>query len=132
MNAPAYAELHCLSNFSFLRGASQPAELVQRAAELGYEALALTDECSVAGVVRAWEAAREHGLKLIIGSEFSSRTACGWCCWRPTAGLWSPVPAHHARPAPADQGRLPLARAISRTACPGAWRCGCRASAGGR
>jgi error-prone DNA polymerase len=69
MNAPAYAELHCLSNFSFLRGASHPAELVERAARLGYEALALTDECSVAGVVRAWEAARECGLKLIIGSE---------------------------------------------------------------
>ena len=67
--APAYAELHCLSNFSFLRGASHPAELVQRAAQLGYEALALTDECSVAGVVRAWEAAREFGLKLIVGSE---------------------------------------------------------------
>jgi error-prone DNA polymerase len=69
MSLPAYAELHCLSNFSFLRGASHPAELVERAAELGYEALALTDECSVAGVVRAWEAARECGLKLIIGSE---------------------------------------------------------------
>jgi error-prone DNA polymerase len=70
MNAPAYAELHCLSNFSFLRGAAHPAELVQRAAELGYEALAITDECSVAGIVRAWEAAREHRLKLIAGSEF--------------------------------------------------------------
>jgi len=70
MNAvPVYAELHCLSNFSFLRGASHPAELVQRATELGYEALALTDECSVAGIVRAWEAAREFGLKLIVGSE---------------------------------------------------------------
>jgi len=70
MNGPAYAELHCCSNFTFLRGASHPAELVQRAAELGYEALALTDECSVAGIVRAWEAARECGLKLIVGSEF--------------------------------------------------------------
>ncbi|MFU8896290.1 MAG: error-prone DNA polymerase [Gammaproteobacteria bacterium] len=70
MNTPAYAELHCVSNFSFLRGASHPAELVQRAAELGYEALALTDECSVAGIVRAWEAARECGLRLIVGSEF--------------------------------------------------------------
>ncbi|OMH32844.1 error-prone DNA polymerase [Motiliproteus sp. MSK22-1] len=65
-----YAELHCLSNFSFLRGASHPGELVQRAVELGYQALALTDECSVAGVVRAYEAAREQPLKLIIGSEF--------------------------------------------------------------
>jgi error-prone DNA polymerase len=66
---PAYAELHCLSNFSFLRGASCPEELVHRAARLGYAALALTDECSVAGVVRAHEAAKETGLKLLIGSE---------------------------------------------------------------
>ncbi|MBT8063003.1 MAG: PHP domain-containing protein, partial [Gammaproteobacteria bacterium] len=67
---PAYAELHCLSNFTFLRGASHPEELVTRAAALGYDALALTDECSVAGVVRAHVAARECGLHLIIGSEF--------------------------------------------------------------
>ncbi|HSQ69844.1 MAG TPA: PHP domain-containing protein, partial [Steroidobacteraceae bacterium] len=65
-----YAELHCVSNFSFLRGASAPEELVERAAELGYAALAITDECSVAGVVRAHLAAREHGLKLIVGAEF--------------------------------------------------------------
>ncbi len=73
MNATSlsgYAELHCLSNFTFLRGASHPEELCQRAAELGYRALALTDECSVAGVVRAHLAARELPLKLIIGSEF--------------------------------------------------------------
>ncbi|HTY48518.1 MAG TPA: error-prone DNA polymerase [Steroidobacteraceae bacterium] len=56
---PAYAELHCLSHFTFLRGASSPAELVQRALELGYTALAITDECSVAGVVRAHVALRQ-------------------------------------------------------------------------
>ncbi|SFC11148.1 error-prone DNA polymerase [Polaromonas sp. OV174] len=67
---PAYAELHCLSNFSFLRGASHGAELVDRAFELGYSALALTDECSLAGVVRAHVAAKANGFKLIIGSEF--------------------------------------------------------------
>ncbi|MFN9746788.1 MAG: PHP domain-containing protein, partial [Betaproteobacteria bacterium] len=50
---PAYAELHCRSNFSFLSGASHPEELVARAQALGYGALALTDECSLAGVVRA-------------------------------------------------------------------------------
>jgi len=66
---PAYAELHALSAFSFRRAAALPQELVQRAYALGYEALALTDECSMAGVVRAHEAARESGLKLIIGSE---------------------------------------------------------------
>jgi error-prone DNA polymerase len=66
---PAYAELHCLSNFTFLRGASHPEELVQRAAGLGYSALALTDECSLAGAVRAHVAAKDSSLPLIIGSE---------------------------------------------------------------
>jgi len=73
----AYAELHCLSNFSFLRGASHPGELVARAHELGYRALALTDECSLAGVVRAYEAWRAlpepAALRLIIGAEFRCR-----------------------------------------------------------
>jgi error-prone DNA polymerase len=67
--SPSYAELHCLSNFTFLRGASHPQELVERAAQLGYSALALTDECSLAGVVRAHVVARALQLKLIIGSE---------------------------------------------------------------
>jgi error-prone DNA polymerase len=66
---PDYAELHCLSNFSFLRGASHPAELVARAQALGYRALALTDECSLAGAVRAHFAAKECGLKLVHGTE---------------------------------------------------------------
>ena len=67
---PDYAELHCLSSFSFQRGASQPEELVVRAAALGYTALAITDECSVAGVVRAHTQAKELGLKLLLGAEF--------------------------------------------------------------
>jgi error-prone DNA polymerase len=73
----SYAELHCLSNFSFLRGASHPEELVIRAQELGYQALAITDECSVAGVVRAYSAIQEHqlSLKLIIGTELN--LSCG-------------------------------------------------------
>lgn len=66
---PDYAELHCLSNFSFLRGASHPEELVQRAFDLGYGALAVTDECSFAGSVRAHVAAKAVGLKLIHGTE---------------------------------------------------------------
>jgi len=67
---PDYAELHCCSNFSFLRAASHPEELVCRAHELGYRALAITDECSLAGVVRAHAEALSRGLQLIIGSEF--------------------------------------------------------------
>ncbi len=67
---PAYAELQCVSNFSFLCGASHPEELVARAAALGYEAIAVTDECSVAGVVRAHGEAKRQGIALIIGSQF--------------------------------------------------------------
>ena len=67
---PAYAELHCITHFTFLRGASHPQELVERAAALGYTALAITDECSVGGVVRAHMAAKGKPLKLIIGAEF--------------------------------------------------------------
>jgi error-prone DNA polymerase len=72
---PAYTELHCLSNFTFLRGASHPHELVAQAVALGYRALALTDECSVAGVVRAHMAAKGRPLKFIVGSEL--RLSCG-------------------------------------------------------
>ncbi|MFZ2652084.1 MAG: error-prone DNA polymerase, partial [Burkholderiaceae bacterium] len=67
---PRYAELHCRSNFSFLSGASHPEELVARAAQLGYAALAITDECSLAGVVRAHTQAKRHPrLHLIVGCE---------------------------------------------------------------
>ncbi|WP_434715812.1 error-prone DNA polymerase [Paraburkholderia sp. A3RO-2L] len=67
---PAYAELFCFSNFTFLRGASRGEELVSRAAQLGYAGLAITDECSLAGVVRAHVQAKEQNLPLIIGSYF--------------------------------------------------------------
>lgn len=66
---PGYAELQCFSHYSFLRGASSPEQLVTRAAQLGYHALAITDECSVAGVIKAHIAAKAVGLKLIIGSQ---------------------------------------------------------------
>lgn len=64
-----YAELHCLSNFSFQRGASSAQELFAKAAALGYQALAITDECTMAGIVRAWQAAQAHSMTLIVGSE---------------------------------------------------------------
>ncbi|WP_295474850.1 error-prone DNA polymerase [uncultured Pseudomonas sp.] len=64
-----YAELHCLSNFSFQRGASSAQELFERAAQLGYTALAITDECSLAGIVRAWQAAKAAGVRLLTGIE---------------------------------------------------------------
>nr|WP_194732684.1 error-prone DNA polymerase [Pseudomonas typographi] len=69
--SPEYAELHCLSAFSFQRGASTARELFARAAQLGYRALAITDECTLAGIVRAWEAAQAEAVALIVGSEMA-------------------------------------------------------------
>ncbi|MFE0500284.1 error-prone DNA polymerase [Lysobacter soli] len=69
-DAPPYAELHCLSDFSFLRGAASAEELFERARHCGYQALAITDECSLAGIVRGLEASRATNVKLIVGSEF--------------------------------------------------------------
>jgi len=66
-----YAELHCKSNFSFLCGASHASELVARAKELGYSALAVTDRNTLAGIVRAHGAAKDSGLKLIVGAEIT-------------------------------------------------------------
>ncbi len=68
---PGYAELHCLSDFSFLRGASSAEQLFARAQHCGYSALAITDECSLAGIVRGLEASRATGVRLIVGSEFT-------------------------------------------------------------
>ena len=77
-----YAELHCRSNFSFLSAASHPDELISRASELGLAALAITDRNSVAGVVRAHIAAKDLGLKLLIGAEIAPVDS-------PTIVLWS-------------------------------------------
>ncbi|NUY02496.1 error-prone DNA polymerase [Paraburkholderia youngii] len=74
---PAYAELFCFSNFTFLHGASHAEELAERAAQLGYSALAITDECSLAGVVRAHVAAKEAKLPFIVGSYFRLVNADG-------------------------------------------------------
>ena len=84
-----YAELHCLSSYSFLRSASHPHELVERAAQLGYAALAITDECSLAGVVKAHVAAKEVGLQLIIGSEFNLEEGINLLALAPSRAAYS-------------------------------------------
>ncbi|MEK9724893.1 MAG: PHP domain-containing protein, partial [Rhodospirillaceae bacterium] len=66
-DAPAYAELQVASNFSFLRGASHPEELVVTAAALGLAAVALTDRNSVSGLVKAHVAAKQAGIRLVVG-----------------------------------------------------------------
>lgn len=67
---PAYAELFAFSNFTFLHGASRGEELVTRAQQLGYAGIAITDECSVAGVVRAYVEAKALKFPMVVGSYF--------------------------------------------------------------
>ena len=78
---PRYAELHCTSNFTFLTGASHPEELVQTAAALGYEALAITDRSTLTGIVRAHAAAKQAGLKLIVGAHLEPCDAASLVVW---------------------------------------------------
>ena len=78
-----YAELHCKTNFSFLTGGSHADELVARAMQLGYHSLAITDENSLAGIVRAYSAARESDFRLIVGAEIVPNDA-------PPVVLWAP------------------------------------------
>jgi error-prone DNA polymerase len=103
-----YAELHCHSNFSFLDGASHPEDLVDEAARLGLEALALTDHDGFYGVVRFAEAAREVGLPTVFGAELTlgaPRT--------PPNGMADPPGEHLLVLAQGPIGHSRLARAIS-------------------
>ncbi len=66
-----YTELTTTTNFTFLTGASHPHEYVEQAYALGYQSIAITDECSLAGIVKAYVKARELNIKLIVGSRFT-------------------------------------------------------------
>jgi len=105
---PAYAELHCHSNFSFLDGASHPEELVEEAVRLGLEALAVTDHNGFYGVVRFAEAARAVGLPTVFGSELTLGAAAT------RTGAPDPDGRHLVVLARDPQGYAHLARAISR------------------
>ncbi len=72
----SYAELQVTTHFSFLRGASSAEELFAAAANLGIEAIGVTDRNSVAGMVRAWEAAKATGVRLIPGCRLDLVSAC--------------------------------------------------------
>ena len=105
--AVPYAELHCHSNFSFLDGASHPEELVEEAARLGLEAIALTDHDGLYGVVRFAEAARELGLPTVFGAELSLGLT------KPQNGVADPEGAHLVVLARDPQGYARLARVLS-------------------
>jgi error-prone DNA polymerase len=79
--AAAYAELQVTSNFSFLRGASHPEELVARAHELGLAGIALTDRHSLAGVVRAHEEAEDRGVRFLVGCRLDLACGASLLCW---------------------------------------------------
>jgi error-prone DNA polymerase len=89
----SFAELHCLSNYSFLRGASHPEELVSRAVQLGYQAIALTDECSFAGLVKAHVAARDLNIRLVMGAEFRLMEGFRLVLLAPTRGAYGQLSA---------------------------------------
>ncbi|HEX2404564.1 MAG TPA: PHP domain-containing protein, partial [Acidimicrobiia bacterium] len=105
-----YAELHCHTNFSFLDGASHPEDLVERAIDLGYEALAVTDHDGFYGVSRFWQAAKETGLPAIYGVEIGLEPD--------PAGPSDPVAAaqqwdeHRHSRSKGGQGRLRRGRSI--------------------
>ena len=95
---PDYAELFCLTNFSFLQGASHAEELAERAVKLGYSALAITDECSLAGVVRAHGVAKKNGLPLLVGAHFHLTQHDG----RPAGYTEADLPGHLGAEVPDD------------------------------
>ncbi len=76
-----YCELHAKTNFPFLEGASHPDELVRRAAEIGCHAVAITDRASLAGIVRAHIAAKEVGIKLVVGAEVEPKDSLSVVLW---------------------------------------------------
>ena len=106
-----YAELRCKTNFSFLTGASHPDELVARGVELGLDALAVTDENSLAGVVRAHAAAKKAGLKLLVGAEITPADAPSVLLYAPDLrayGRLARLISHGRRRAPKGECRLLL------------------------
>src|SRR6476660_7060964 len=103
-----YAELHCHSNFSFLDGASHPEELVEEAARLGLEALALTDHDGMYGVVRFAEAASAIGMPTVFGAELSLGLS------KPQNGVADPEGRHVLVLARDPEGYGRLCRSITR------------------
>ncbi|MDQ3885537.1 MAG: error-prone DNA polymerase [Actinomycetota bacterium] len=102
-----YAELHCHSNFSFLDGASHPEELVEEAARLGLDAIAITDHDGMYGVVRFAEAAREFDIKTVFGAELSLGLTA------PRSGVPDPGGEHLLVLARGPEGYRRLSRTIS-------------------
>jgi error-prone DNA polymerase len=108
---PPYAELHAKSNFSFLEGASHPDELVNEALAQGYSALAVTDRHSLAGVVRAHVAAKECGLKFIVGAEMHPVDALPLVLWAPDRAAYARLAkllSRGCRQAPKGQCQLSI------------------------
>jgi error-prone DNA polymerase len=107
--AVRYAELHCKTNFSFLEGASHPDELVATAAKLGHAAIAVTDRNTLAGAVRTHVAAKEAGLKLVVGAEVTPTDAGPVLLWaidRPGYGRLCRLLTRGRRQAPKGECRL--------------------------
>src|SRR6185312_15080392 len=101
--APAYAELQATSNFSFLRGASHPDELVLAAARQGLAAIAVTDRNSLAGLVRAHKAAQQVGIRLVVGVRLDLVDSLPPCGGGPGRGVAAGSGGDTVRPHPSPQ-----------------------------
>ena len=129
---PPYAELACTSNFTFLTGASHPQELVARAAKLGYSAIAITDECSLAGVVLALEEAqrcaeRGQSIQLIPGSSFRLENGSRLVLLPRDHAGYTQICTMITRGAAMPQRvSMPCPTPVLSTVSSAAWPCGCR------
>jgi len=125
MDEPAYAELHCTSNFSFLQGGSHPEELVARAHALGYEAIAITDHATLAGIVRAHGTAKQRatveqtaatrpaapvgppGIRLVVGASLEPVDSIPLVVWAASRTGYSNLCRLLTRGHAAGAGRTP-------------------------
>ena len=113
MSGPRYAELQVTSHFSFLRGASSADELFEHAAALGIEALAVADRNSLAGIVRAHEAAKATGIRLVIGCRLDRADGTSVLAYHRPPGLFAALQAAVARQAARRQGSVPARMGLS-------------------
>ena len=84
-----YTELQVTTNFSFLRGASHPDELVEHAATMGYKEIAITDRNSFVGIIRAHAAAKKTGIRVIVGCRLDLQDGLSLLAYPTNKGAYS-------------------------------------------
>ena len=102
-----YAELAVTTNFSFLRGASHPQEMVARADELGLSAIGIADRNSFAGIVRAYDEAKKKKIKLLVGTRLVTADGFEVLAYPTDRTAYGPaLPPNHGRQSQGKKGRM--------------------------